>query len=154
MVQRQLALEDDVHWLMARVARSLGVVQESAVAPLGISLREWVILAQVAATPGRSQLAIARSAAVDKSLMVTAVDRLESAGLLERTPDPTDRRVRALQLTEQGRRTASDAARRVAQTQDRLLATLDPKARAAFRGALLTLAVNAPEAGFDTTPCV
>ena len=147
-------LQDDVHWLMARTARSLGVVEEAAIAHLGITLREYVILAEVAATPGRSQLAVARAAAVDKSLMVTAVDRLEAGGLLERTPDPNDRRVRALQLTPKGRRTMTQAARAVQQTQDRLLETLEPEQRAVFRAALLTLADSGPQAGFDTTPCV
>lgn len=147
-------LQDDVHWLMARTARSLGVVEEAAIAHLGISLREYVVLAEVAAEPGRSQLAVARAAAVDKSLMVTAVDRLEAGGLLERVPDPTDRRVRALQLTAKGRRTVKQATQVVQQTQDRLMSTLEPQQRAAFRAALLTLADNGPQAGFDTTPCV
>jgi DNA-binding MarR family transcriptional regulator len=39
----------------------------------------------------------------DASNVTGIVDRLESRGLVERTPDPNDRRVKRLVLTQQGR---------------------------------------------------
>ncbi len=41
---------------------------------------------------------------IDKSYVTAIVDGLERAGLVERQPDPGDRRVRNLVLTEEGRR--------------------------------------------------
>jgi len=82
--------------LLARLARTFGSVEQQAIADLGITLREYMVITEVQAEPGRSQLAVARAAAVDKSMMVTAVDRLEARGLLLRESAPTDRRVRAL----------------------------------------------------------
>jgi DNA-binding MarR family transcriptional regulator len=47
--------------------------------------------------------AMANSLCCDASYITVLADRLESRGLIERTPDPDDRRVRLLALTEAGR---------------------------------------------------
>lgn len=145
---------EDVHWLMARLARSLGMVEAAAVEPHGISLREFVVLAEVDVEAGRSQLAVARAAAVDRSLMVTVVDSLESKGLVERSPHPTDRRVRTLGITADGRAVLAKAAIAVREAEDRLLASLPAKRQTDLRALLGDLAANAADAGFDVTPCV
>lgn len=147
-------LREDVHWLMARLARSLGVVEADAVEPHGITLREFVVLAEVDVEAGRSQLAVARAAAVDRSLMVTVVDSLESKGLVERSQHPTDRRVRTLEITPQGREVLAKAAVAVREAEDRLLASLPAKQQSELRALLGDLAANAAGAGFDVTPCV
>jgi DNA-binding MarR family transcriptional regulator len=147
-------LREDVHWLMARLARSLGVVEADAVEPYGITLREFVVLAEVDVEGGRSQLAVARAAAVDRSLMVTVVDSLESKGFLERSQHPTDRRVRTLEITAQGQEVLAKAAVAVREREDRLLASLSAKRQADLRAILGALAATAADAGFDVTPCV
>jgi DNA-binding MarR family transcriptional regulator len=74
----------------------------NALRPLGIDPREWTLLRYVAQTEGQSQQALAERLGVPASAMVALVDRLEQAGLLERRPSPTDRRVRALYMTAKG----------------------------------------------------
>jgi len=71
--------------------------------PLGLHPREFLLLRFISATEGRSQQALASLLAVPPSRMVALVDHLEELGLLERRPDPHDRRVRALHLTDRGR---------------------------------------------------
>lgn len=61
------------------------------------------ILNLVDASEGRSQQAIGEAIQIPPSRMVALVDELESRGLVERRPDPADRRVRALYLTRRGR---------------------------------------------------
>ncbi|HUB98367.1 MAG TPA: MarR family winged helix-turn-helix transcriptional regulator [Solirubrobacterales bacterium] len=63
------------------------------------------ILNLVDAAEGRSQQAIGEAIEVPPSRMVALVDELEQRGLVERRPDPLDRRVRALYLTPKGRET-------------------------------------------------
>jgi DNA-binding MarR family transcriptional regulator len=63
------------------------------------------VLNLVDAAEGRSQQAIGEAIQVPPSRMVALVDELEQRGLVERRPDPTDRRVRALYLTRKGRET-------------------------------------------------
>jgi DNA-binding MarR family transcriptional regulator len=62
------------------------------------------ILNLVDAAEGQSQQAIGEAIEVPPSRMVALLDELEGRGLVERRPDPTDRRVRALYLTGDGRR--------------------------------------------------
>jgi DNA-binding MarR family transcriptional regulator len=61
------------------------------------------ILNLIDAAEGRSQQAIGEAIQVPPSRMVALVDELEQRGLVERRPDPADRRVRALYLTRKGR---------------------------------------------------
>lgn len=62
------------------------------------------VLNLVAAAEGRSQQAIAVAIEIPPSRMVALVDELEQRGLVERRPEPEDRRVRALFLTAKGKR--------------------------------------------------
>ena len=80
-----------------------------ALEPLGIGPREWTLLRYVAQTEGQSQQALADRLGMPASGMVALVDRLEQAGLVERRPSPTDRRVRALYVTPKGARTLKTA---------------------------------------------
>ncbi len=80
-----------------------------ALRPLGIDPRQWALLRYVAQSEGRSQQALAERLGLPASGMVALVDGLEDAGLLERRPAPTDRRVRALYLTPKGSQTLQRA---------------------------------------------
>lgn len=147
-------LDEDAHWLLARLARSFGSVEQKAISDLGITLREYVVMTEVQAGPGRNQLAVARAAAVDKSMMVTAVDRLESRGLLLREPFPADRRVRTLFLTDEGRRVLAQATTAVRSAEMQLLRVLQPQQRADLLESLRLLAVQAVDAGNDVAACI
>jgi DNA-binding MarR family transcriptional regulator len=65
------------------------------------------VLNLVEAAEGKSQQAIGAAIEVPASRMVALVDELEQRGLVERRPDPADRRVRALYLTGKGKQTLS-----------------------------------------------
>jgi DNA-binding MarR family transcriptional regulator len=74
-----------------------------ALEPAGIDPKQFLLMRFVAATEGQSQQALAERLGVPASRMVALVDHLEEAGLVERRPDPEDRRVRGLHLTRKGR---------------------------------------------------
>jgi DNA-binding MarR family transcriptional regulator len=59
---------------------------------------QWVILARVNAKPGLSQNELASLLEVEPISVGRLVDRLEARGLVERRPDPTDRRIWRLHL--------------------------------------------------------
>ena len=78
-------------------------------APLGIEPRDFALLRAVGAAEGQSQQAIGERLRIPASRMVAFIDSLEERGLLERRPHPTDRRARALHLTEEGRALLTEA---------------------------------------------
>jgi DNA-binding MarR family transcriptional regulator len=71
-------------------------------APLSLEPREFALLRAVSASEGSSQQAIGALLQIPASRMVAFVDALEARGLLERRPNPADRRARALHLTSGG----------------------------------------------------
>ena len=73
------------------------------IAAVGLNPPLFRVLNLVEAAEGRSQQAIGQAIEVPASRMVALVDELEQRGLVERRPDPGDRRVRALYLTRKGR---------------------------------------------------
>jgi DNA-binding MarR family transcriptional regulator len=111
-------------------------------AALGLTAAQVKVLLRLTpgtATPMRK---LARQLGYDASNLTTVVDRLAQRGALERQPDPTDRRVKALVLTPEGERLrdqfwrnlVTDAGPLTPLGQDdlctltRLLAKLDPPA--------------------------
>jgi DNA-binding MarR family transcriptional regulator len=60
-------------------------------------------LVRLAKSEGVSQARLAELAEVDPMTMVRILDRMEADALLERRPDPADRRARCLYLTPKAR---------------------------------------------------
>ena len=73
--------------------------------PFDLHPREFAVLRAVGAQEGQTQQALADRLQIPRSRMVSIVDDLEAQGLLERRPNPADRRVRELYLTNAGQET-------------------------------------------------
>ncbi|HET7509459.1 MAG TPA: MarR family transcriptional regulator [Solirubrobacterales bacterium] len=73
------------------------------IAAVGLQPPLFRVLNLVDAAEGQSQQAIGQAVDVPASRMVALVDELEHEGLVERRPHPSDRRIRALYLTDKGR---------------------------------------------------
>ena len=126
----------DTGWLLARASHALATAVAAGLRSEGVSLRGYVVL-QVAAPRPLPQQTLAASVGLDKSTMVATVDELETAGLVERRPDPADRRVRLVTVTDAGRATLVRARAVVTRTEDELLADLGDD-RATLHRLLLT----------------
>src|SRR5215470_10561631 len=102
-------LAEDVNWLLHRAALGIGQVRTHALADLGLTVREAVLLAVLSRTPGRTQSELASLIKMDESVFTTAMDGLERKGLIVRRADPRDRRVRRPELTREGRARCEEA---------------------------------------------
>jgi DNA-binding MarR family transcriptional regulator len=100
-----------------------------ALEPAGIDPREFLLMRFVAASEGQSQQALSERLAVPASRMVALVDRLEEGGLIERRPDPEDRRVRGLHLTRKGRSVLERAGKIAIDYETRLCAGINREER-------------------------
>ena len=64
------------------------------------------------------------SAMISSGGMTNRIDRLERAGLVERRPDPSDRRGKLIALTEAGKRVIDETIGRHVANEERLLSVL------------------------------
>lgn len=92
-----------------------------------------------------------RATMVSSGGITKRLDRLEAAGLVERRPDPGDRRGTRVRLTRTGKATIDAAIETHVQNESRLLAPLTPHERAALDESLRKL-LAALEPGGDVTP--
>ena len=105
--------------IFADFAESVGV---DAISP-GL----FGILVIVEVNPGLTQQALADAARLDRSTMVTVLDKLEQRGLVER--QAADRRSNGLFLTPQGNALLRGLKRKVAQHERRVLKNLSANER-------------------------
>ena len=89
--------------MVARLARLLIALEEPILAEAGVSMWGYVVLTALRAEPMRTQVALAKTISADKTRLIPVLDDLQRRGLIEREPDPADRRVRLLALTDAGR---------------------------------------------------
>lgn len=95
-----------------RAWRALLVVSQELVRALdaalqrgvGLELRQYDVMLHVSeGNGGRRMTDLAEAVVLSKSGLTSLVDRMETAGLLERQPDPDDRRATRVVLSAQGR---------------------------------------------------
>lgn len=125
-------LREDLIRLLAIAAHVSTETLEQQLAPLGLGVRQRVVLNAIA-EGAPTQLAIAHKAGLDKSTLIPVLDQLERQELIERRPDPVDRRARVVTMTDAGRRALTGSTRTVTETEDDLLSDLSPAEREQFR---------------------
>ena len=77
--------------------------------PYGVTLAQYDVLMTLCHGNGITQQELAERLLVTKANVVGLIDRVSAAGWVERRPDPEDRRVNRLYLTDAGRKLARAA---------------------------------------------
>lgn len=90
-------------FLLHDVARLLKRRFEQNARGTGLTRSQWQVLAQLAQNEGIHQGKLAELLDVEPITLGRIVDKLESLGLIERSPHPSDRRVWLLHLTSAAR---------------------------------------------------
>ncbi len=111
-------LADDVSFLLARANALSLSAGNAALAPFGLRVRSYSVLALAVGGARPSQRDLAEYLRLDPSQVVSLVDDLQKRGLVVREPDPADRRANVVVATDAGER-AFDEARRAAQEAER-----------------------------------
>lgn len=127
------------------LTRALVAAELPVLAEHGISMWGYVVLNALDGGPARTQAALAQAIGADKTRIIGTLDELQRTGLISREPDPTDRRVRLLAITEAGRRVRTAAQVAIQANEERVLARLSPGDRQAFLRAAQVLSALPPE---------
>lgn len=130
----------DANFLLARTNALSLAASNAALAEHGLKVRSYAVLTVAASGDRPSQRELAAFLQLDPSQVVALVDDLEERGLVERLPDPTDRRANVVVATEAGLAKV-EAARRVVQDVDsRTYASLSDSEREQLTALLKRLA--------------
>lgn len=89
----------EMAWELAETSRVLRRRFDRHAAALGATSAQWRVMFRLGREPGLKQVELADRLDVEPISAGRIVDRLEEAGLVERRPDPVDRRVWRLFLT-------------------------------------------------------
>jgi len=127
-------LTDDLEFLLSRASGVVVRATNAGLAEHGLRVRQYSVLVLACETAdGVSQRALATVLGLDPSQVVLLVDELTAAGLVERRPDPADRRTRLVVATAAGRRVRGLAGTAAAAAVESPMALLDEADRQVLR---------------------
>ena len=143
-----MAAEDraDLGAMVLRLLRRLVALEQPILARHGVSMWAYIVLTALRDRPMRTQAALAASISADKTRLIPILDDLQRRDLIEREPDPADRRVRLLRLTAAGRRLQREVQADIRAEEDVLLGDLPAPDRDGFLAALQALSRGDPQA--------
>jgi DNA-binding MarR family transcriptional regulator len=136
------ALAEDLGWALGVVFRGYVAATTAALAEVPGGPRGYQVIAAAARSDVGSQLALAHHLGIDRTVMTYMLDDLEAAGLIERRPDPADRRARRVVVTPRGTKLLATLDSRLQAAEADLLAPLDAAERMNFRSQLSAVAAH------------
>ncbi|HEX2054250.1 MAG TPA: MarR family transcriptional regulator, partial [Actinomycetota bacterium] len=98
------ALGNDLGLLLSRIGTVSRLRIAEALAPLGLTMRQFAVLRTLSSNEGLSQAAVSERLRIDASSLVQVLDDCQKKQWVERRPSPSDRRRYAVHLTAGGRR--------------------------------------------------
>ena len=104
----------------------------------GITLRQFVVMAELADKPGVSQIDLVRATGIDRSTLADIIARLEERALILRKQSETDARAKLVELTPAGL-ASLNATRQHARAADAAILDALPRTK---RKALLSILVK------------
>ena len=127
---------------VTRLARHLDRARRAAFASHGLELWEFDVLSALRRQGPPYQLspgALLRTTLVTSGTMTNRIDRLEEAGLVNRSPDPQDKRGVLVTLTAKGQARVDSALADLLTSEQALLAPVPAEARHTLARLLRTL---------------
>jgi DNA-binding MarR family transcriptional regulator len=130
---------------LLRAARHLELAIERRLADFGLNMTEFNVLAALRRTGSPFRMApvdLSRSLLLSSGGLTKRIDRLEAHGLVERSPDPKDRRSVLVGLTEAGRELIEPAVAEHLTNEAGLIAALSSEQRETLNSVLRSLLVS------------
>ena len=117
---------EQIAYLAWQLAQAVAARVERDVRRLGLSGAQSLALIILRLSPELSVADIARRTQMTPQSMGTAIKDLISSGLVQATPSTTDKRIKRLSLTSDGKQEAARADEFVSRVTDDMLSALDP----------------------------
>ncbi|MGV8873752.1 MAG: MarR family winged helix-turn-helix transcriptional regulator [Rhodococcus sp. (in: high G+C Gram-positive bacteria)] len=139
--------DSELTWLLHRAAQRLHSAVGAEAERHGLTLRDHIVLSALDKTHGLTQIELGQALGVDKTTLVAELDRLEKAGLVQRSVDPRDRRARIPALTPAGDSIRATIAVATAAAEKAAVQSVDPALLESIREALYSIISTTEDPG-------
>jgi DNA-binding MarR family transcriptional regulator len=133
-------LERHLGYWLRLVSNQISAAFARALQERGLSVAEWVALAQIDAAPGRSGAELAGAMGLTRGAISKVLDKLEDKKWVSREVSEADGRAQVLALTRRGRRLLPELARIADHNDAHFLDVLSADERATLRSLLRRVA--------------
>jgi DNA-binding MarR family transcriptional regulator len=133
-------LEARIAYLLSKVGRQQSLRFAELLKPLGLRPKHFALMNIVDLADGPSQQQLGEALGLDPSGLISAIDELEGAGLLERRRARQDRRRHALYLTRAGEAKLAKAREASRRRGEELIAPLSQEEAESFHDLLKRVA--------------
>src|SRR6476620_11854689 len=96
------SVDSEITWLLHRAAQRMHSATGEEAEKHGLQLRDYIVLSALAMTPNLTQGELGKALGLDKTTLMSQLDRLERMGPVVRRSDPRDRRTRIPEITQAG----------------------------------------------------
>ena len=142
----------EILFTISDVGRLLRTYADQKARLHGMTRAQWAVLLQLERREGLKQSDLAECLDIQPITLTRLVDRLCDNALIERRPDPNDRRAKRLYLTQAARPLLDRIATQVEELAKTVLAGVDPAAVGAMLKQLRLARDNLKRAIADRTP--
>jgi len=133
---------NSIGYLTRITFRSFSRYLERMTLPYGVSAGQWPFLRQLWVEEGLTQRELSRRVGMREPTTVTALNSMEKAGLVKRSPSKEDRRKVHVYLTPKARKLRDPLLDSVARVNEIALKGIEPRDVALVRKALLRMSDN------------
>ncbi len=141
--------DSDLGWALGALLRAYRESLPPTLGEIPHGVRGYQTLCEVVSRPQPSQLALANRLGIDPTVLTYLIDDLVAADLVERRPNPADRRQRQIVATAGGREAIATLCGQVADAEAVVLGALDEQERQAFRRLLFKAACGHADGSTD-----
>ena len=139
--------DSEITWLLHRAAQRMRTATGEQAEKHGIQLRDCIVLSALHKTPGLTQIELGKALGLDKSTLMSQLDRLERTGLVVRRNDPRDRRARIPEITAAGNTLRTEVASACANVEAAAVNSFSQDQVQAFRRILLEIIGSSEDPG-------
>ena len=140
-------VDSEITWLLHRAAQRMNAATGEVAEKHGLTLRDYIVLSALVKTPGLTQGELGRTLGLDKTTLMSQLDRLEHRGLVVRHSAPHDRRLRIPVITDEGRALCATVADACAAVENSVLDSFGHDQVQTLRRMLFTIIGDAEDRG-------
>jgi MarR family transcriptional regulator, organic hydroperoxide resistance regulator len=141
------SVDSEITWLLHRAAQRMRAATGEVAEKHGLTMREYIVLSALDKTPGLTQGELGRALGLDKTTLMSQLDRLERTGLVVRHNDPRDRRLRIPVITDDGEALRAKVADACDTVETSALTGLDPDEVQSLRRMLIAVIGDVDDRG-------